>query len=325
MLLGKGSAALAAAASMLAIAASGAQASAPAYPNKPVRVIVNVSPGGGVDNVARIAAQHNHAVFGQAFVVDNRTGAGGSIGVELVAKAAPDGYTLLVCSSGVVTTAATRPQNYDPVRDLQPVTILTSAPYLVLTTPSLPVASVKELVALAKARPDGVSFASAGLGSIVHMSAELLVAMSGTKMVHVPYKGVADAYPAVVSGEVNWMVGAPVSALPLVRAGRLKAIAVTSGRRSALLPELPTIAENGLPGYDVRGWFGMFAPARTPPDIVGKLYAEAKRAFQTPEVASRMKAEGTEIVLNSPTEFAADVKAEYERWRALVKSMGLKL
>lgn len=310
---------------VLPLATWAAQPDAPAYPVKPVRVIVNVSPGGGVDNVARIAAQHNHAVFGQPFVVDNRTGAGGSIGVELTAKAAPDGYTLLVCSSGVVTTAATRAQNYDPVRDLQPITILTSAPYLVLTTPSLPVSSVKDLVALAKTKPDGVSFASAGLGSIVHMSAELLVAMSGTKMVHVPYKGVADAYPAVVSGEVNWMVGAPVSALPLVRAGRLKAIGVTSGKRSALLPDLPTIAESGFPSYDVRGWFGMFAPAGTPRHIVDKLYVEAKRAFQTPEVTSRMKAEGTEIVLNSPDEFAADVKAEYEKWRALVKKLGLKL
>jgi tripartite-type tricarboxylate transporter receptor subunit TctC len=242
-----------------------------------------------------------------------------------VTRATPDGYTLLVCSSGVVTTAATRPQSYDPVRDLQPVTILTSAPYIVLTTPSLPVSGVKDLIAMAKAKPNGVTFASAGLGSIVHMTAELLVAMSDTKMVHVPYKGVADAYPAVVSGEVNWMVGAPVSSLPLVRAGRLKAIAVTSAKRSTLLPDLPTVAEAGYPGYDVRGWFGMFAPAGTPRAIVSTLYAEAKRAFEAPEVASRMKSQGTEIVLNTPVEFAADVKAEYEKWRALVKRLGLKM
>ena len=300
---------------------AGAQAQ---YPVKPVRIIVNVTPGGGVDNVARIAAQHYHAVWGQPFVVDNRTGAGGSIGVELVAKAASDGYTLLVCSSGVVTNAAIRPQGYDPVRDLQPVTILTSAPYLLLTTPSLPVSNVRDLIALAKAKPGGVSFASAGTGSIIHMTAELLVTLSGTRMLHVPYKGVADAYPAVVSGDVNWIIGAPVSALPLVRAGRLKAIAVTSGTRSKLLPDLPTVAEGGVAGYDVRGWFGMFAPAGTPPAIISMLNAEAKRAFLAPDVTRRMTAQATDIVVNSPREFAAEVKAEFQKWRDLVRKMGTK-
>jgi tripartite-type tricarboxylate transporter receptor subunit TctC len=299
-------------------------AGAQLYPQRPVRVIVNVTPGGGVDNVARIAAQHYHAVWKQPFVVDNRTGAGGSIGVELVAKAAPDGYTLLVSSSGVVTNAAIRPQGYDPVRDLAPVTILTSAPYLVLTTPSLAVSNVKELIALARSKPGGLSFASAGTGSIVHMTAELLVTMSGTKMLHVPYKGVADAYPAVASGDVNWMVGAPVSALPLVRGGRLKAIAVTSATRSRFLPELPAVAESGLPGYDVRGWFGMFAPAGTPAAVVAMLNAEAKRAFQAPEVVRRMTAEGTDIVVNPPQAFATEVKAEFDRWRELVRRAGMK-
>ncbi|MBI3917564.1 MAG: tripartite tricarboxylate transporter substrate binding protein [Betaproteobacteria bacterium] len=300
---------------------AGAQAQ---YPVKPVRVIVNVTPGGGVDNVARIAAQHYHAVWGQPFVVDNRTGAGGSIGVELVAKAAPDGYTLLVSSSGVVTNAAIRPLGYDPVRDLAPVTILTSAPYLLLTTPSLPVSNIKDLIALAKAKPGGVSFASAGTGSIIHMTAELLVTLSRTRMLHVPYKGVADAYPAVVSGDVNWIIGAPVSSLPLVRAGRLKAIAVTSGTRSKLLPDLPTVAEGGVAGYDVRGWFGMFAPAGTPPAIISMLNAEAKRAFQAPDVTRRMTAQATDIVVNSPQEFAAEVKAEFQKWRDLVRKIGTK-
>ena len=307
--------------SIAAIMATAAHAQT--YPNRPVRIIVNVTPGGGVDNVARIAAQHYGAVWHQPFVVDNRTGAGGSIGVELVAKAASDGYTLLVCSSGVVTNAAIRPQSYDPVRDLQPVTVLTAAPYMILTTPSLPVSSVKELIALAKAKPNGVSFASAGNGSIIHMGAELLVALSGTTMLHVPYKGVADAYPAVASGDVNWMLGAPVSALPLVRGGRLKAIAVTSAKRSKLLPELPAVAES-VPGYDVVGWFGMFVPAHTAPDIVAKLQSEAKRAFDTPEVIRRMRTEGTDVVLNSPQDFAADVQAEFERWRSLVKKTGVK-
>jgi tripartite-type tricarboxylate transporter receptor subunit TctC len=299
-------------------------AHAQTYPNRPVRIIVNVSPGGGVDNVARICGQHFSAVWGQPFVVDNRTGAGGSIGAELVAKAVADGYTLLVASSGIVTNAAIRPQGYDPVRDFQPITMITSAPYLVLTTPSLPVASVKDLIALAKAKPGAISYASAGTGSIIGMGAELLVTMAGTKMLQVPYKGVADAYPAVVSGDVNWVLGFPISALPLVKAGRLKAIAVTSGKRSKLLPDMPTVAENGVPGYDVRGWFGMFAPARTPADVVSKLNAEARRAMQAPDVVKRITAEGAEVVANSPSDFAAEVKAEFAKWRELVKRSGVK-
>lgn len=301
---------------------AGAQAQ---YPVKPVRIIVNVTPGGGVDNVARVAAQHYHAVWGQPFVVDNRTGAGGSIGVELVAKAASDGYTLLVCSSGVVTNAAIRPQGYDPVRDLQPVTILTSAPYLLLTTPSLPVSNVRDLIALAKAKPGGVSFASAGTGSIIHMTAELLVTLSGTRMLHVPYKGVADAYPAVVSGDVNWIIGAPVSALPLVRAGRLKAIAVTSGTRSKLLPDLPTVAEGGVAGYDVRGWFGMFAPAGTPPAIIDKLAAEVIKAVRHPDTVKRFTALGIDAVGSTPEEYAANIRSEIEKYARVAKAAGVKI
>ncbi len=294
------------------------------YPQRPVRIIVNVSAGGGVDSLARIAAQHYSVVWGQPFVVDNRTGAGGSIGVELVTKAAPDGHTLLVSSSTVITTAALRPQDYDPVRDLQPVTRLTSNPYIVCLTPSLPVAHIGELIALAKSKPSGLSFASAGVGSIVHMGAELLTVMAGVPMTHVPYKGVADAYPAVVSGQVDWIIGSPISALPLIRAGRMRGIAVTSAARSKAMPELPTVAESGVPGYDVVAWFGMFAPARTPPEIIARLNAEARRALQAPEVTRRMQAEGTDIVGNSPQAFAVEVKAEFEKWRELVRKTGMK-
>jgi len=287
-------------------------------------MIVNVTAGGGVDAVARIAAQHYSGLWGQPFVVDNRTGAGGSIGVEIVAKAAPDGHTLLVTSSGVVTNAAIRPQGYDPVRDLQPITRLTSNPYIVIVTPSLPAANVKELVALAKTKPGGVSFASAGIGSIVHMGAELLSVLAAAPMTHVPYKGVADAYPAVASGQVDWMIGSPISALALIRAGRMRAIAVTSAKRSKALPELPTVAESGVPGYDVVAWFGMFAPAHSPPAIIARLNAEAKRAMQTPEVARRMELEGTDIVLDSPQDFAMQVKTEFAKWRELVRKTGTK-
>jgi tripartite-type tricarboxylate transporter receptor subunit TctC len=300
-----------------------------------VRVIVNVTAGGGVDSVARICAQHLSSVWNQPFVVDNRTGAGGSIGVELVAKAAPDGYTLLVASSGIVTNAVIRPPGsaseagpaggYDPTRDLQGITALTTAPYLVLVTPSLPVATVKDLVSLAKSKPGEVSYASAGQGSILHLSAELLLLLSGTRMLHVPYKGVADAYPAVVSGDVNWMLGFPTSAFPLVKSGRLKAIAVTSAKRSKLMPDLPTVAETGVPGYAVQAWFGMFAPARLPGDIVARLNAETRRAMQNPDVVKRMNADGAEVVTNAPDAFAAEIRAEYAKWRDVVKRSGMKL
>ena len=316
--------AAAGAALSIALAYAAAPVHAQAYPQRPVRIIVNVTAGGGVDSLARIAAQHYTAVWGQPFVVDNRTGAGGSIGVELVTKATPDGYTLLVSSSTVITNAALHPRGYDPVRDLEPVTKLTSNPYIVAATPSLPVASVKELIALARTKAGGVSFASAGIGSIVHMGAELLTVMAGAPMTHVPYKGVADAYPAVASGQVDWILGSPISALPLIKAGRMKGIAVTSAARSKALPELPTVAESGVPGYEVVAWFGMFAPARVAPAIIAKLNAEAKRALRTPEVARRMEVEGTDVVGNSPQDFATEVKAEFEKWRELVRTTGMK-
>ncbi|HYC46944.1 MAG TPA: tripartite tricarboxylate transporter substrate binding protein [Burkholderiales bacterium] len=313
-----------AAASIAPSLCAAAQPGTPNYPDRPVRVIVNVSPGGGVDAVARVLSQHLHETWKQPFVVDNRVGAGGSIGVELVAKATPDGYTLLVCSSGVVTNAAARPGSYDPVQDLTAITSLTAAPYLLLTSSSLQVSTVKDLIALAKAKPGSVSFGSSGTGGILHLSAELLVALSGTRMLHVPFKGVAPAYPAVASGDVHWILGYPTSALPLVKAGRLKAIAVTSTTRSRLLPELPTVHESGVPGYEVIAWFGLFGPARMPANIVARLNAEAKSAMHSPEVVRRTNLQGAEIVSNTPQAFAAEVKAEFTKWRNLVKQSGLK-
>jgi tripartite-type tricarboxylate transporter receptor subunit TctC len=296
-----------------------------AYPSRPVRVIVPLTPGGGVDILARIVADHYSQVLGQRFIVDNRPGAGGSIGVETVAKAAPDGHTLLVSSSSMVTNAAIQSVRYDPIRDFQPVTKLTSNAYILLTSTSLSVSSVKELVALARSKPGNVTYASSGTGGVLHLGAELLCALAGVQMNHVPYKGVADAYPAVISGQVNWVLGNPLSALPLIRAGRVKGIAVSGAARMKVLPDLPTIAESGVPGYSVDAWFGLFAPARVPPRIVEKLYVEASRAVRAPELERRMQAEGADVVGNPPQEFAAQVKAEYEKWRSLVAKAGLKV
>jgi tripartite-type tricarboxylate transporter receptor subunit TctC len=311
-----------------ALAQAGAKPGAKAagaYPSRPVRIIVPLSPGGGVDILARIVAQHYHALWGHPFIVDNRPGAGGNIGYETVARAQPDGYTLLVSASGIVTNAAVRETGFDPVRDFRAISKLTANPYVLVTTPSLPVSSVRDLLALAKSKPGQVTYGSSGVGGILHLASELFCALAGVQMTHVPYKGVAEAYPAVASATVNWVLGSPISALPLLRAGRLKGIAISGPVRIKTLPDLPTIAESGVPGYDVTTWFGLFAPARVPPDIVARLQAEARKVVLSPEVARRLEAEGADAIANSPEEFAADVAREYEKWRGLVKKAGIKL
>jgi len=295
-----------------------------AYPERPVRIIVPVSAGGGVDALARIIAQHYNAVWGQPFIVDNRPGAGGSLGPEMVARATADGYTLMVSSSSYITNAAIRSVRYDPIADFQPITKLTTNPYLIVVTPSLPVRTVSDLINLAKAKPDTVTYASSGTGGVLHLGGELLATLAGIKMTHVPYKGVADGYPAVISGQVNWMLGSPISAQPLMKAGRLRGIAVTSEKRLKALPDLPAIGET-VPGYEVSAWFGLFGPAKLPPAIVEQLYKEASKAVTEPNLAAKMEAGGTETVGNPTREFTQQTKAEYEKWRNLVKKANLKL
>ena len=295
-----------------------------AYPERPVRIIVPVSAGGGVDALARLIGQHYNAVWGQPFIIDNRPGAGGSIGPELVARSTPDGYTLMVSSSSYITNAAIRTVRYDPIADFQPITKLTTNPYLIVVTPSLPVKTVTDLINLAKAKPDSITYASSGTGGVLHLGGELLATLAGIKMTHVPYKGVADGYPAVISGQVNWMLGSPISAQPLMKAGRLRGIAVTTEKRLKALPELPAIAET-VPGYEVSAWFGLFGPAKLPPAIVEKLYKEASKAVTEPTLAAKMEAGGTETVGNPTREFTQQTKAEYEKWRNLVKKANLKL
>jgi tripartite-type tricarboxylate transporter receptor subunit TctC len=295
------------------------------YPQRPVRIVVPVSAGGGVDTLARIVGEHLSVTLGQRFIVDNRPGAGTAIGAGIVAQAAPDGHTLMVSSSSFVTNAAIQTVRYDPVTDFRPITKLTANPYIIVTTPSLPVSSVKDLIALARSKPGRVTYASSGTGGIFHLGSELLCVLAGVQMTHVPFKGVADGYPAVISGQVNWIFGSPISALPLIRAGRLKGIAVTSAARSRHMPELPTVAESGLPGYAVDAWFGFFAPARTPASIVDRLHAGAARAMAAPDIGRRMEAEATTIAVNPPKVFAAEVKAEFEKWRGLVAKAGLKI
>jgi hypothetical protein len=297
---------------------------AAAYPERPVRIIVPVSAGGGVDSVARIIGQHYNAVWGQPFIIDNRPGAGGSLGPEMVARATADGYTLMVSSSSYITNAAIRSVRYDPIADFQPITKLTTNPYLIVVTPSLPVKTVTDLINLAKAKPDTITYASSGTGGVLHLGGELLATLAGIKMTHVPYKGVADGYPAVISGQVNWMLGSPISAQPLMKAGRLRGIAVTSEKRLKALPDLPAIGET-VRGYEVSAWFALFAPAKLPAPILDKLYKEAAKAITEPSLVAKLEAGGTETVGNPPREFTQQAKMEYEKWRNVVKKANLKL
>jgi len=294
------------------------------YPARPVRIVVPVPAGGGVDSIARIVAQHCNAKWGQPFIVDNRPGAGGSLGAGIVARATRDGYTLMVSSSSYVTNAAIRKVPYDPIRDFQPITKLTTNPYILVVTPSFPVTSVGDLIGLAKAKPGTITYASSGMGGVLHLGAELLTALTNTRMTHVPYKGVADGYPAVMSGEVNWMLGSPISAQPLMKAGRLKGIAVTGPKRLKALPDLPAIGET-VPGYEVSAWFGLFAPAHVPAGVIRELQRAAAEAVTEPTLTRRLEAGGTETVGNPTGDFTQQVKAEYDKWRGLVKKAGLKL
>jgi tripartite-type tricarboxylate transporter receptor subunit TctC len=285
------------------------------YPRKPVRLIVPFAAGGGNDTVARAFAQQLSAGFAQQVYVDNRAGAGGVIGAELAAKAPADGYTLFL---GGVGSHAVNPNlharlPYDPIKDFAPITLIASAPSVLVVHPSVPANSIREFVTLAKARPGKLNYASNGNGSSAHLAAVMYESMAGVDMVHVPYKGLAPALADLLSGEVQLMFSSMVAIVPHIKAGKLRAIAVTGKKRSPLLPEVPTIAESGLPGYEAGSWYGILAPAGTPRDIVMKLNAEIVKALKQPEVRERLASEGAEAIGGTPEEFAAHIKAELTR------------
>jgi len=298
---------------------------AQAYPSKPVRIVVPFAPGGGVDVTARILAQRLTERVGQSFIVENRTGASGIIGVEFVAKSAPDGYTLLV---GSQTTQAVVPAmygklNYDTARDFAPVTEIATSPLLIVVHPSLPVKSVKELIALARARPGQLTFGAAS-GGTPHMAGELFKLIARVDMLFVPYKGEGPAIADAMGGQISMVFSNLPVALPQAQGGRLRALAITSPRRVATAPEIPTVAESGLPGYEAATWFGLFAPAATARDIVTKLNAEAVSALNVAEVKDRMAGQGLFVVANTPEQFADFLKTEIPRWAKVVKDSGIK-
>jgi tripartite-type tricarboxylate transporter receptor subunit TctC len=295
------------------------------YPSRPIRLLLPSSPGGPVDVIGRTISAGLADAVGQQIVVDNRAGAGGIIGAETVARATPDGYTLMFSHSGplAIESALHSKLPYHPVKDFAPISLVCTSPYVLIVNASSPAKSVKELVALARSRPGKFHFASGGIGTGLHMSGELLNQAAGIKMIHVPYKGAGPGMTALLSGEVDAMFNGVSAALPQVKAGKLRALAVSSAKRSALFPDLPTVAESGLK-YDTSGWYGLVAPAKTPRAITAKLQASLHKAMNDPEMKQRLAAQGIEGIASTPDELGKHLRIELEKWSAVVQSAGIK-
>jgi tripartite-type tricarboxylate transporter receptor subunit TctC len=296
------------------------------FPAKPVRVIVGLAPGGGTDIQARLLSQRLSVNLNRSFVVENRTGAGGTLAYAQVAKSPADGYTQLAVASGYsITPAVYAKLPYDPIRDFAPVSLVIQAPILLMVHPSLPVKSTRELVALARTKPGVLDGASAGFGTSNHMALELFNLLASTKITHIPYKGTGPALIDAMAGQVQVIFGNILSSLPYVRQGRLKGLAVTSAARAKVMPDLPTVAESGVPGYETTTWLAWLAPAGTPPAIVGKMSAELAKAVRSPDVADSLVGDGGEPVGSSPEQLTRHLTAEIERWRKVVTAAGMKV
>ncbi len=309
-----------------ALAFAAASAAAQTYPAKPLRIISPFAAGGGVDFTARVVGQKLTEALGQTTVVDNRAGAAGVIGTELAARAAPDGYTLLLGSAGPMTIlpAMGAKLPYDPIKDFAPVTLVTSLPYVLVVHPSLPVRNVKELLALARAKPGQLNFGSPGNGTTTHLATELLKMLAKVDAVHIPYKGVAPAVTDLLAGQVQFMSGDLSTMMPLVKSGRLRALGVTSAKRSSVVPELPTIAESGVPGFEASGWFGILVPAATPQEIVTRLNGAIVKGIATADTREKLASLGGDVVGGTPAEFAAYMREELAKWSKVIKTIGLK-
>jgi tripartite-type tricarboxylate transporter receptor subunit TctC len=296
-------------------------AAAQAYPTKPIRLIVPFAPGGGNDNVARLVGKRVEESLGKPIVVDNRPGAGGVLGAEAAAKSPPDGYTLFLGGVGshAVNPNLIRNLPYDPIKDFAPVTLLAQAPLVLVVHPSVPARNIAEFIAYARKNPGKLNFASNGNGSSSQLAAVMFDSMAGVEMVHVPYKGLSPALTDLLSGDVQVMFSSVVAIVPHIKAGKVRALAVTGKTRLALLPEVPTLAESGLKGYEASSWYGILAPAGTPREIVVKLGAEFSRAVRQPEVARSLVAEGADPVGSTPEEFAAHIRAELARLGKVIR------
>lgn len=300
-------------------------AQAQPYPAKPVRVIVPFPPGGPTDIVARLVSQKMTENMKQPVVVENRAGAGGVVGTELAAKSPADGYTLLMGTIGglAVSMSLLPNRGYDTLRDLVPITQAVNVTSILVTHPSVPVKSVKELFALARSQPGRLNYGSSGAGTVTHLAGELLKLMGGVNIIHVPYKGGAPALTAIISGEVDLTYENSLIIVPHITSGKVRALGVTSSKRSKLLPDLPSIAE-ALPGYDASGWYGLLAPAGTPKDVLARLNAEAVKALRSPDVADKLSSQGAEPAPGSPETFTAFIRSEIEKWGKVVKAANMK-
>jgi tripartite-type tricarboxylate transporter receptor subunit TctC len=296
------------------------------YPVRPVRLIVPFPPGGPADALARIVGERLSVSLGQSVVVDNRPGAAGNIGMELAAKAAADGYTLVLAPAGNLTVNPSlyRSVPYDVSRDFAPVTVIAAVPNILVVNPAVPAQNLAELIRYAKANPGRLNFSSPGSGSGAHLAGELLKSTAGIDVVHVPYNGIAPAVTAVVAGDVQMMFAGAPSALPQASAGKLRALAVASPKRIAAAPALPTLDESGLPGFDVTSWYSIVAPAGTPPAVIERLQREIAGALDNPDVRAKLAGLGAEPIANSPAEFAAMIKSETAKWSKIVKDANIK-
>jgi tripartite-type tricarboxylate transporter receptor subunit TctC len=316
---------------MLAIAGAcvmlseGAPATAQGFPTKPIRIIVPFTPGGPNDILARMIGQRYTAAWGQQTIVDNRPGGGTVIGTDIVAKAPPDGHTLLMVSTSHAANPSLMPKlPFDTLRDFVSVGQAVSSPNLLVVHPSIPVRTTGDLLKLAQTRPGQITFASGGSGAATHLAGELLKIMGRVEMTHIPYKGAGPATIDLISGQVTWMFGTILPTIPHVRAGKLRALAVSGKKRAEVLPDVPTVAEH-VPGFEASSWYGVFAPAATPADVITKLNQEMARALTPDEVRKRLAAEGTEVVAGSPEEFMTLFRAEVAKWARVIRQAGIRL
>ena len=307
------------------LALSATQADAQNYPARPVRVVTGFPTGAGVDIMTRLVTPKLTEALGQQFIVDNRAGAAGNIAAEIVSKTPPDGYTLLSASAPIAMSQALyKNLNYDLERDFAPIGLMASAPFILVVHPSLPVRSLREFIAFAKLRPGQLLYASSGIGSTPHLSMEMLKSQAGINLVHVPYKGTPQAIIDILSGQVQAMFSNTLSVLPQVKAGRLRALAISSAKRSGAAPELPTVAESGFPGYESGTWFGLFAPIGTSREIVTRLNAEIARIIVIADMRTKILEQGADPATGTPEQFRAFVKSEVAKWAKVVRTVGIK-